>query len=429
MLGQRPPSIRTDSVPGPASVRGTERLAKTECPSLTMRRARRRERSGASTDPIVWEEARGANVRDVDGNVYVDLIAAFGVLAVGHAHPDVVAAAQAQVARLPHALGDVYPSTAKLDLLDQLAGWFDFDARIILGLNGADAVAAAQKTAALATGRPGLLAFDGGYHGLMYGPLSICGSHPHFRAPFAGQLNAHVTFRPYGDIAALDGAFTDEIGAVVLEPALGRGGLVFPPDAFLAAVQERARAHGALVIVDEIFTGFGRTGARFGFEGRLSPDVVCVGKALGGGLPISACVGRAEVMEAWGDPDREAIHTATFAGSPPSCAAAHAALSVIERDGLVARSAEVGARWVTRLREALGDRVVDVRGRGLMVGVELADGARAGRVVHGLLSRGWLVLGAGPGGRTLQLTPPLNIDEALLDAFTDALVEVLEATP
>ncbi|MCB9598256.1 MAG: aspartate aminotransferase family protein [Sandaracinaceae bacterium] len=429
MFGRQLPEIVTARVPGPESERWVERLARTECPSLTMRRARRAERSGASHDPIVWARAAGANVEDADGNVYVDLIGAFSVCAVGHAHPRVVEAAQRQVALLPHALGDVHPSVAKLELLDRLADWVPFDARIILGLNGADAIAAALKTAVLKTGRPGVVAFEGGYHGLMYGPLAVCGSHPGFREPFAEQLNPHVRFLPYGDAAALADGVDESIGAVVVEPALGRGGLVFPPDGFLAAVSARAREVGALVVADEIFTGFGRTGVRFAFEGAFEPDVLCVGKALGGGLPISACIGTAEVMQAWGDPDREAIHTATFAGSPVSCAAACAALDVLEEEDLIRRSREVGARWLGELRAALGDRVTDVRGRGLMIAVELASGERAGRVTQALLSRGWLVLGAGPGGRSLQLTPPLNIDEALLRGFTRALVETVEATP
>jgi len=393
-----------------------------------MRRARREERAGAPNDPIVWAEALGANVRDADGNVFVDLIGAFSVCAVGHSHPKVVEAVQRQAARLPHALGDVHPSVAKLELLEALASWVPFESRIILGLNGADAVAAALKTAALATGRSGVLAFEGGYHGLMYGALSVCGSHPAFRAPFQRQLNPDVRFAPYGQAELLDGVFDETIGAVIVEPALGRGGLVFPPDDFLVAVAARARAAGALVIVDEIFTGFGRTGKRFAYEGLIEPDVLCVGKALGGGLPISACIGTAEVMRAWGNPDREAIHTATFAGSPISCAAASASLGVIEEEGLVERSRVVGERWVGRLREVLGDSVVEVRGRGLMVAVELDDGPRCGRVMHALLQRGWLVLGAGPGGRTLQLTPPLMIDEGLLDMFARVLLDVLAGT-
>ncbi|MFK7986557.1 MAG: aspartate aminotransferase family protein [Sandaracinaceae bacterium] len=430
----RLPEIRT-AVPGPRSVEGAERLARTECPSLTTRRARRAERTGSPFDPITWAAATGVHVEDVDGNLYVDMIGAFSVAAAGHSHPEVVAAVQAQAARLCHALGDVHPSAPKLALLERLAAYSPYDdARIILGLNGADALAAALKTAVLRTGRPGVLAFEGGYHGLMYGPLALCGFAPPFREPFADQLNPHARFAPYprsqdgldACLHAVDQALTDDIGAVVVEPALGRGGCVFPPDAFLPALAELCRARGALLVLDEIFTGFGRTGARWA-HGDIEPDLICVGKALGGGLPISACIGPEAVMSAWGDPAGAPIHAATFAGNPLACAAALASLTVLERDGLAARAAEVGETWLGELRRALlpAAPVVDVRGRGLMIGVELDDGDHTLRVVQRLLERGWLTLPAGPRAEVLQLTPPLIIEPALLQAFTATLLDVL----
>lgn len=408
-----------------------ETLAQRECPSLTARRARREERSGAKHDPIVWAEAEGANVRDADGNIFVDLTAGFSVAVAGHAHPAIVEAAQRQMAILPHALGDVHPSVPKLELLERLAQLAPFDdARIILGANGSDAVAAALKTAALATGKPGVLAFEGGYHGLMYGPLAICGYAPGFRAPFAAQLNPHVRFAPYGDLAGVDAVWTDEVGAVVVEPALGRGGVVFPPPGFLTGLAERCRARGALLIVDEIFTGLGRTGARFANDpaaGGVIPDLLCVGKALGGGMPISACLGSADVMRAWGDPGGEAIHTATFAGHPVACASALATLDVLEREHLVERSREVGAAWLEGLARLRRHEVVrDVRGRGLMVGVELDDGARTLSLVRALLERGWITLPAGQRAEVLSLTPPLTIELGLLERFTDELDAELE---
>jgi 4-aminobutyrate aminotransferase/(S)-3-amino-2-methylpropionate transaminase len=422
--------------PGPASARWVEVLARTECPSLTTRRARRAERSGAPNDPIVWAEAKGANVRDVDGNVYVDLTAGFSVAAAGHAHPEIVAAVQRQVALLPHALGDVHPSEPKIALLERLAALSPFDdARIILGLNGADALAAAMKTAVLATGRPGILAFEGGYHGLMYGALSLCGYAPGFREPFAAQLNPHVRFVPYPTetlaptLDALDAAWGDDIGAIVVEPALGRGGLRFPPEGFLRALAERCRARGALLVVDEIFTGFGRTGRRWALDHEgVVPDMVCAGKALGGGLPISACIATAEVMAAWGDPDGEAIHTATFGANPLACAASLASLEVIERDGLADRARDEGAIWLEELRARLGHHaaVREVRGRGLMIGVELDDGRRTLGLVASLLARGYLALPAGPGASVLQLTPPLIISRDLLRGATAAIGSILD---
>ncbi len=434
-LGSSPPSIRTP-LPGPVGARWVEVLAARECPSLTARRARRAERSGASHDPIVWAEARGANVRDTDGNVYVDLTAGFAVAAVGHAHPAVVEAAQRQLAVLPHALGDVHPSEPKLALLDRLARLAPFDdARVVLGLNGSDALAAALKTAVLATGRSGVLAFEGGYHGLMYGPLALCGYSEGFRAPFAAQLSPHVRFAPYPSqpdalatgLAAVDALLDDSVGAVVVEPALGRGGVVFPAAGFLRALAERCRARGALLVLDEIFTGFGRTGRRWGQDGEgVVPDLVCAGKALGAGLPVSALLGRGEVMAAWGDPGGEAIHTATFAGHPVGCAAALACLDVLEREDLVTRSREVGAALLDDLQRLTRHRAVrEVRGRGLLLGVVLDDGARTLALVRALLERGYLTLPAGMRAEVLSITPPLTIEPELLRGFVDTLDAVL----
>lgn len=436
-LGQQPPSIRSP-LPGQASARWVETLARRECPSLTARRARRAERSGAPHDPIVWAEAAGANVRDADGNVFVDLTAGFSVAAVGHAHPAIVDAVRRQVAILPHALGDVHPSPPKIALLDRLAALAPFeDARVVLGLNGSDAIAAALKTAVLATGRPGVIAFEGGYSGLMYAPLALCGYSAGFRQPFAEQLNPHVRFAPYprgdltGALDALDAVFGEDVGAVVVEPILGRGGVVIPPRGFLAALAERCRARGALLVADEILTGLGRTGARWACDDEgVVPDILCAGKALGGGLPISACIGRGDVMRAWGDPAGEAIHTATFAGNPLGCAAALAALDVLEREDLAARARELGALLLAELEPLRRHACVrEVRGRGLLAGVELDDGARTLRLVRALLERGYITLPAGCGAEVLSVTPPLNVAPELLRSFVATLDALLEASP
>ena len=417
-------------------------LAQTECPALTARRARQAETSGASYDPIVWARARGVNVEDVDGNVFVDLTAGFGAAAIGHGHPDVVEAIRQQTERLLHALGDVHPSDVKIALLSRLARLAPFpDARVILGLSGADAIEAALKTAVLSTGRSGVLAFVGGYHGLSYGALAECGYKESFRAPFAEQLGRHVTFAPYpavgeagtqhhalAAIAEIWAAAKTPIGAVLFEPAQGRGGMVFPPRGFLEGLGELARERGALLIADEIFTGLGRCGTTWlSVAEGVVPDLVVTGKALGGGMPISACLGRSEVMRAWGTPGGEAIHTSTFLGHPLACAAALASLDVLEREGLAERAVRIGEPFRDRLRALLTKHhfVRGVRGVGLMIGVELDGGARGLRIVRRLLERGYLVLPAGPDARVLSLTPPLSISETLLDAFAVALDEVL----
>lgn len=431
-------------MPGSRARAYVERLAASECPALTTRRARREEQTGAPHDPPVWTRAAGCHVWDVDDNRFVDLSAGFGAAAVGHAHPKVVAAIQAQAARLMHALGDLQPSDVKVDLLERLAGLVPLpNARVILGLQGSDAVEAALKTAVLCTGKPGVLAFTGGYHGLAHGPLALCGYRAAFRTPFSNQLNPHVCFAPYpglesgraetlaGALASIASAWDaagSPIGAVVVEPVLGRGGVVLPPPGFLRELGALCRARGALLIADEIMTGLGRTGhLLLSIAMGAEPDIVCLGKALGGGQPVSACVGRGDVMAAWGDPGGEALHTGTFLGNPVGCAAALAALRVLTDEDLATRALRVGERWQGELQTltARHTSIEAVRGIGLLQGIVLSSPGQALSVVQGLLRRGYITVPAGADTRVLSLTPPLTIPEPLLEGFLPALDDTL----
>lgn len=416
-----------------------ERLSQAECPALTARRARRQERSGAPEDPIVWSRARGANVVDTDGNIYVDLSAGFGAASVGHAHPRVVQAIQHQSEQLMHALGDLHPADVKIALLSRLTNLYPEPARVMLGLSGSDAVEAALKTALLSTGRPGVLAFEGAYHGLSHGPLAACGFSPAFREPFSAQLNPHVVFSPYPEhtqalpdtlravAAALRGG---SIGAVLVEPILGRGGVCVPPEMFLPELHALCRAHGALLIVDEIMTGIGRTGALLAHQHTgVRPDLVCIGKGLGGGMPVSACIGRDEVMAAWGDSTGAALHTGTFFGHPVSCAAALATLDVLHDEQLCERASNSGAlllEQLTPLTRHAGVRAV--RGRGLLIGVELEAPGHALRCMRALLARGYITVPAAADARVISLTPPLCITSEQLLGFVAALRESLQVS-
>jgi 4-aminobutyrate aminotransferase/(S)-3-amino-2-methylpropionate transaminase len=428
-LGQELPLVKT-APPGPRSRELAARLSAVECPAFDARREAREEASGAEHAPIVYAEGRGANVVDVDGNRYVDLVAGFGALVLGHRPAAVAKAAAAQGDKLWLALGDVYASDAKVALCEKLAAMFpEPGARVMLGLSGADAVTAALKTAVLATGRAGVVAFRGAYHGLSHGPLAACGLSDAFREPFAEQLGKHVSFVPYGDADAAARALRGGgIGAVLVEPVLGRGGCIVPDDAFLPALRAACDAAGALLVADEIWTGLGRSGETLASTALTVPDVVCIGKALGGGYPVSACVGRGAAMAAWGARGGTAIHTATHFGAPIACAAALSVLAEIETRGLAARARDVGARWQDALAvRAEGRGVREVRGRGLMVGVELEGGsARALAVGRALLARGWIVLTGGEAGDVLTLTPPLDVAEPLLGAFAGALGEALD---
>lgn len=444
-LGQLLPALRVQP-PGPVSRAMARRLREVESRNVTQ---------VAEEWPVFWEEARGANVRDADGNVYLDLTGAFGVALLGHAHPGVVAALEAQSKRLIHGMGDVHPPSVKLALLERLAALAPWaDARVVLSSTGSEAVETALKTALLATGRPGILAFEGAYHGLTLGALAAT-DRDLFRMPFAKRLYGGVAFAPFPDpvrqgadasrlslmaverILADGGPNGDPIGAVVVEPVQGRAGVRVAPDGFMARLSGLAREAGAVVVADEVFTGMGRCGAvlastRVG----LAPDLVCLGKALGGGLPLSACVGRRDIMDAWPESGGEAIHTSTFLGHPLACAAGLAVLEALASDGVVERVRLVGGRLVTALRAALGgvEGVADVRGLGLMVGLEMAVGpdlapvAGAGvRAAEEALAEGVLVLPAGARGHVLELTPPVDLTEEQLRVAVDVVARAVRA--
>jgi 4-aminobutyrate aminotransferase/(S)-3-amino-2-methylpropionate transaminase len=417
-----------------------------ECPAFAARRQKRAAVAQPSAAPgdaapaIVLASGEGCELVDVDGRRYVDLTAGFGSVLLGHGAAELTQAIADQSARLVQGLGDVYASDVKVELLRRLARFHaDPAARVLLTQSGSDAVAAALKTAALATGRPGWLAFDGAYHGLGYGPLAACGYRASFRAPFDEQLNPQVCFAPYPGVrgataeAALEHAEQHlkggNVGAVLIEPVLGRGGCVVPPDGFVAELCQRAHAHGALVVADEIWTGMGRCGAwlRSDMEGAHA-DIVCLGKGLGGGVPISACIASDDVMGAWAR-GGEVVHTSTHAGAPLACAAALATLDAVHQRELAKHAAETGRAALRALRERLGayEAVREVRGVGLMMGVALDGQARALAAVGALLERGFVVITGGVAGDTLTLSPPLVVQLPMLEAFGDALANALES--
>jgi len=374
--GEQLPRVATP-IPGPRSRRLGERLARVESRNITLIDER---------GPIFWERAAGANVVDVDGNVYVDLTAGFGVAAAGHANPVVAAAVAEQSARLTHAMGDVHPAEVKVALLERLAELAPGELGVsILGANGGDAVEAALKTAVMYTGRPGVVAFEGAYHGLGYGALGVTGLE-RFKAPFARQLYGGVRFAPFPAESepgaaerALDTvrrrilespAGADPVGAVIVEPIQGRAGIRVPPAGFLRALRNLCAELGVLLIMDEVYTGLGRTGRWFACEhDDVVPDLLVVGKSLGGGLPLSAVVGPREVMEGWPRSTGEAIHTSTFLGNPVACAAALEQLRAIEEGGLIERAARLGDHVAARLDGWAGSRpwAAGHRGRGLML--------------------------------------------------------------
>jgi 4-aminobutyrate aminotransferase-like enzyme len=384
--------------------------------------------------PVFWEKAAGCWVTDVDGNTYLDMTAAFGVAAVGHSNPKVVAAIKKQSERLIHGMGDVHPSDVKVRLCERISNhvtpknsteqW-----QVILGQNGSDAVEAALKTARLATGKPGIIAFTGGYHGLSYGALNVT-ARSDFRSPFSDQLGSFVRHLPYGcDIDMLNEEIAgNNIGAVIVEPIQGRGGIVVPPRGWLAAVAACARSHGALFICDEIFTGWGRTGNWFAHRYEdVVPDIMCIGKAMGGGLPISACVAPESIISAWGESRGEALHTSTFLGNPLACAASLATISVMETEDLTARAAVMGdllKAEIERLCATYPDTLLSVRGRGLMIGLQTSSPSISDSVMRKCLANGLIVLPAGDGS-ILEFVPPLIITRGEIETAVEILATVV----
>lgn len=421
-LRSLPPEILT-SIPGPRSLELAKRLTAVESRNVTCLEP---------VAPIFWERAHGANVWDVDGNRYIDLTAAFGVANTGHGHPRVVTAVAAQAELLLHGMGDVHPPAVKVELLEALTRRFPGGgpARAVLSSSGSDAVETAIKTACLATGNAGIVAFEGGYHGLGIGALDTTARRD-FREPFDSRLAHATAFARFGDAGDVERAARDcrePVGAVIVEPIQGRGGERIPPDGFLAELRALCDTKGWLLIADEIFTGFGRTGRWFACEHEgVVPDLICLGKGMSSGMPISACVGRREVMDAWPVSRGEAIHTQTFLGHPPGCAAALAAIRVIEDEKLVERAASNGIAALARLDERVRGRkgVVEVRGRGLVLAIECDTKERAVRACARALADGVIALLSGDDGRVVSLTPPLCIEREILERAIDIVADAL----
>lgn len=440
--------------------------------------------------PIVWERAQGVHVWASDGREYLDLTAAFGVAAAGHANPQVVHAGQRQMETLLHAMGDVHPHPLKGRLARELSR-MTFErwtargpksevqtgkaGKSILCNSGFEAVEAALKTARLATGKPGIIAFQGAYHGLGYGALNAT-HRKHFRGPFQNQLRQFGHFLPFpsaadqnphrpqalpssgrmhGLTSAAKRLFRQhKVGAILVEPVQARGGINVPPAEFLPVLRELCDQHNALLVVDEIYTGLGRTGKWFACEHwGVVPDVICLGKALTGGFPMSACVGRADIMDAaWPESQGEAIHTSTFLGHPVGCAMALAQLQEIRRQKLVRRSAVLGALLLRELElVAAGGRGLKerarriaqtprrtcmslARGMGLMVGLEVRrrDGSPATeetlQIIKCMLRRGYILLPEGEHANVITFTPPLTITEDQIRRTTAELQQALDSS-
>jgi acetylornithine/N-succinyldiaminopimelate aminotransferase len=361
---------------------------------------------------LVLVRGEGAHVWDADGKEYVDLLGGIAVNALGHAHPALVAAVTEQLATLGH-VSNFFTSAPQVELAERLLSLVGVDGRVFFTSSGTEANEAAFKLTRR-TGRTHLVAAEGSFHGRTMGSLALT-SKEAYRTPFE-PLPGDVTFVPYGDEAALAKAVTDQTAAVIVEPIQGEAGVVVPPAAYLAAAREITRDNGALLWLDEVQTGIGRTGEWF--AGPVADaDVVTVAKGLGGGIPIGACVALGEAATLL----QPGNHGTTFGGNPVACAAALAVLDTIEKDGLLEHGSAIGERLRAGL--AADQRVPEVRGRGLLIGLDLSR-PLAAEVAAAALAHGFIVNNPTPD--RVRLAPPLVIGHDDVDAFLAAWPGILD---
>jgi 4-aminobutyrate aminotransferase len=387
--------------------------------------------------PLVVRRARGCVLEDVDGNRFLDFNAGIAVVAAGHAHPAVNAAIHAQVDEILHYCSSDFYLPAYADVCARLAALAPMaDARVFLSNSGTEAVEAALKLARHHTGRPNVIAFLGAFHGRSLGSLSLTASKSRQRAGF-GIVTPGSFHAPFADPEGGEGLtgadyieqvlFTkltapDDVAAVFVEPIQGEGGYIVPPPGWLARLRDLCDEHGILLVADEVQSGVGRTGRMWAVEhDDVQPDIMCIGKGLASGLPLGGIVARSEIMT-W----EPGGHGSTFGGNPVACAAALATLDLVER-GLAANAAEVGEHLLRGL-VALQDHqpaIGQVRGRGLMIGIDLPDHDAAVAFERACFERGLLVLTC--GDRSIRLAPPLVVSREQADTALSIIDDALPA--
>lgn len=409
------------------------------------------------TDLIV-ERGVGSWIETIDGERYLDYTSGIAVTNTGHAHPRVVAAIAEQAAQIIHAQQNILFHRPGLELHDRLPHYFpggdvsvDDPIRLFLSNSGAEAIEASVKLAKAATRRPLIVAFRGGFHGRTHAAMALTSSGVKFRGHYE-PLPSGIHFVPFPDplrigggsgdravaqtMAAIDELFAtmcypDDVAAFVVEPILGEGGYVIPPDSFLPALREVADRHGILLILDEIQTGYGRTGHFFASEWTgVRPDIVVVAKAIASGLPLSGILARRSLISTFAP----GTHGGTYGGNAVACAAALATLDVIEDEGLVANAARQGERLLDGLRRAASGapNVADVRGRGLMAAIEFAESGTlkprpdlAKALLHEAFERRLLLLTCGTYGQVVRVIPPLVTTDAEIDQAISIMGEAL----
>jgi acetylornithine/N-succinyldiaminopimelate aminotransferase len=369
--------------------------------------------------PLAISRGQGCRVQDADGREYLDLIAGIAVSSLGHAHPAIVEAVSRQVAEVAHT-SNLFLHEREIELAERILSLLGADGRVFFANSGAEANEAAVKLVRrlAGPGRPVFVAAERSFHGRTMGALALTGKES-IRAPF-GPFGLTVRFVPYGDAAALRAAVTPDVTAVFLEPGLGESGVVPAPEGYLLAARQACDAAGALLVLDEIQSGIGRTGAWFAHQtAGVRPDVLTLAKGLGGGLPIGMCVG----LGAAGAGFAKGDHGSTFGGNPVACAAALAVLDTIERDGLLAHVTAVGEHLTASLSQISHPLLAGVRGAGLWRAVVLTA-ELAPDVELAARRAGFLVNAVQPDA--IRLAPPLILSAGEADEFTAALPGILE---
>jgi len=375
---------------------------------------------------LAVERAEGSIITLEGGRRVVDLISGIAVSSLGHRHPSVLQAVRDQLDRHLHVMvyGE-FVQAPQARFAARLAGVLPPSLQVsYFTMTGTEANEGALKVAKKFTGRTRMVAFEHSYHGATHGSLSVTGRRV-YREPFEPLLPG-VTFLPFDDVDALD-AIGDDVACVITEPIQGEGGIRVPSDTWMRRLRERCTEVGALLIFDEIQTGFGRTGSLFAFEQfGVVPDIITLAKAMGGGMPLGAFVSSAEIMGTLRR-DPPLSHVTTFGGHPVSCAAADAALAALVEGRYAERAVEIGERVRERLGRAAGAaRVVEVRGRGAMLGMELGDAEFTAEVVRRALEGGVLLGWTLHSNSLVRIAPPLNIPIEVLDGALDVIVRALE---
>lgn len=383
-------------------------------PTLLTSTLEARFTSGAySKRPLTLVRGQGCTVWDDSGSAYLDATSGMGVALLGHAHPDVTQAIQTQAAELV-TCPEIFYTPRRAELYNQLYALTGFE-RFFLCNSGAEAMEGALKVARLLTGRSGIVAAKRSFHGRTLGAVGLTWN-PAYREPFTGWTPSHVTHIIYNNLADIEHAITDTTAAVVLESVQGEGG-VYPADAaFLQGVQQLCNERGALLIIDEVQTGLGRTGRWFGYQhAGITPDIITLGKGIAGGLPMGIVAWRGAAIES-------GTHGSTFGGGPLVCAAASATITVLQALDAPARSARMGTLLLQLLRDARSPNVREIRGAGLMLGLELRG--RVGPVIQRLQERGILALVAGK--TVLRLLPPLILTESEAEQLARGVLEAID---